>query len=135
MWFAMVLGMAVFMVLRVALLAQGYVSLRGSASIEFQVGMGPSMVAGMVAWMRLRGCSWREYGEMSSVMLVPTAAALVLRGLDLQDALRWLASSQHALMLVGMLALMLHRREHYTRPYSFGAWATQSRRPRQEISA
>jgi hypothetical protein len=38
-------------------------------------------------------------------------------------------------MWFAMMALMLYRREHYTRPYSFGAWATQSRRRRQEIGA
>ena len=98
-------------------------------------GMGLFMVAGMAAWMRVRGCSWRECGEMSSIMLVPTAAALVLRGLDRQDALRWLSNSQHTLMLFGMLALMLYRREHYTRQYSFGLGAAQSGRRRQEIGA
>jgi uncharacterized membrane protein len=72
---------------------------------------------------------------MSSIMLPPTAAALVLRALDLQDLLRWLANSQHALMLVGMLALMLFRREHYTRQYTFGLGVAQSRRRRQEIGA
>ena len=85
--------------------------------------------------MRVRGCSWRECGEMSSIMLLPTAAALVLRGLDLQDSILWLANSQHILMLVGMLALMLYRREHYTRQYTFGLGAAQSRRRRQEIVA
>lgn len=133
--FAMILGMAVFMVLRVALLGQGTVPLRDPASIEFQAGMGLFMVAGMAAWMRVRACNWRECGEMSSIMLLPTAAALVLRGLDLQDPLRWLANSQHTLMLVGMLAVMLYRREHYIRQYSFGLGAAQSRRRRQEIGA
>jgi hypothetical protein len=135
MWFAMILGMAVFMVLRIALLAQGYVQLRDPASIEFLVGMGLFMVVGMAAWMRMRGCSWRECREMSSVMLLPTAAALALRGLDLQDALRWLSNSQHPLMLMGMLALMLYRREHYTRQYSLGLGADQSGRRRQELGA
>jgi hypothetical protein len=34
-------------------------------------------------------------------------------------------------MLVGMLAIMLYRREHYTSGYSFGGWPATSRRQQQ----
>jgi len=36
-------------------------------------------------------------------------------------------------MLVGMLAIMLYRGEHYIGGYAFGRWPTASRR-RQEVS-
>jgi hypothetical protein len=129
MWFAMFLGMAVFMVLRIALMAQGYAALLEATSIEFQVGMGVFMVAPIVARMRLRGCRWRECAEMSAAMMLSTAAALALRALELRDALVWLASNQHAIMLVGMLAIMLYRREHYTSGYSFARLPSPSRQP------
>jgi len=64
---------------------------------------------------------------MSAAMLLSTAAVIVLRALEMQDALLWLATNQHALMLVGMLAFMLYRREHYTNGYSF-RWPAASQR-------
>jgi hypothetical protein len=127
MWFAMFLGMAVFMVLRIVLAAQGPTRLLDPTSVEFQVGMGAFMGAPMLAWMRFRGCSWRACGEMTAVMLLSPAAAVVMHGLDLRDAVVWLASNQHGLMLVGMLVLMLYRREHYTNGYSLGRWPAASR--------
>jgi len=133
MWFAMMLGMAAFMILRIAVNAQGSLALLAPTALEFQVGMGAFMVAPMAAWMRFRGCSWRECGGMSAAMLLSTAAAFVLRGFELPDAQLWLASNQHALMLVGMLAFMLYRREHYTNGYSFGRW--RSAAGHQRISA
>jgi hypothetical protein len=66
-------------------------------------------------WMRIRGCDRRACGEMSAVMLLPTVAALMRRALELHDAQLWVSSNQHTLMLVAMLAVMLYRREHYTR--------------------
>jgi hypothetical protein len=128
MWFAMMLGMAAFMVMTVGLTAQGYAALLDPTALEFQVGMGAFMVGPMLAWMRLRGCSWRECGGMSAAMLLSTAVAFVLRALDMQAALLWLASHQHTLMLAGMLAFMLYRREHYTNGYSFARWPGGSRR-------
>jgi len=126
MLFAMFVGMAVFMILRIV----GILSVDG-ASIEFQVGMGLFMAAPTLAWMRVRGCGWRDCAEMCAAMFVPTGAALVLRGLDLRDAVAWLASSQHTLMLVAMLALMLYRREHYTSGYTFGRSGSALHRPLQ----
>ena len=48
--------------------------------------------------------------------------------LGLRDAQLWLASNQHLLMLVSMLAFMIYRREHYTSGYSFGNWRVASQR-------
>ena len=132
-WFAMFVGMAAFMALRIAISAQGTPVFADPASIEFQVGMGLLMLTPMVAWMRLRGCGWRECGAMSAAMLLSTAAVLVSNGCELRDTQLWVASNQHMLMLVGMLALMIYRREHYTRGYSLG-WRAASQR-RERLSA
>ena len=56
---------------------------------------------------------------------------MMLRAFELGDALLWLATNQHTLMLAGMLAIMLYRREHYTRGYSVGPWPAASRRQPQ----
>ncbi len=125
MWFAMLVGMAAFMAVRITTSAQGTSAFADPGSIEFQVGMGAFMVTPMVAWMRLRGCGWRECGAMSAAMLLSTAAVLVSSALELHDVQLWLASNQHVLMLVGMLAFMVYRREHYTSGYSLG-WRTAS---------
>jgi hypothetical protein len=87
------------------------------------------MVAPMAAWMRIRGCDWRQCREMSAVMLLPTMAALVLRLLDLPNALLWVSSNQHFLMLAAMLAFMLYRREHYSSGYSLFARVGRSATP------
>ena len=64
---------------------------------------------------------------MTAAMMLSTGGALALRALDLRDALLWLTMNQHTLMLVGMLAIMLYRREHYTIGYSVGRWPATSR--------
>lgn len=126
MWFAMFAGMAAFIALRFALSAVGISGLGNSASIEFQVGMGLFMVAPMAAWMRFRGCGWRECFAMTAAMLLSTGAVLVSSAFKLHEAQLWLASNQHLLMLVGMLAFMVYRREQYTSAYSFGRWRGSS---------
>lgn len=127
MWFAMLLGMAAFVALGVALSTQGMPGPSDPASIEFQVGMALFMVAPMAGWMRFRGCSWPECATMSAAMLLSTAAGLVASAFDLRDAQRWLSRNQHLLMLVGMLAFMIYTREHYTSGYSFGRTRVSSR--------
>jgi hypothetical protein len=84
----------------------------------------------MLTWMRVRGCSWRHGAEMGAAMLLPALAALVLYGLGALDMLPWLANSEHAVMLLGMLLIMLYRREHYTNGYSFFAWPGAANRRR-----
>jgi flagellar biosynthetic protein FliP len=64
-----------------------------------------SMTLPMVAWMRHRGHSWRQATEMTAAMVVPAA---LLVGLD-----RRLWGPSHLAMLLGMLALMLCRRQEY----------------------
>ena len=45
-----------------------------------------------------------------------------------------IASNQHMLMLVGMLAFMIYARDHYTSGYSFGRTRTSSQR-RERLSS
>jgi uncharacterized membrane protein len=119
MFVAMMVGMMVFVPFRLVLTAQGYTALLDGSSIDFQAWMAAFMVAPMLTWMRVRGCSWRNGAEMSAAMLLPIAAVIVLRGLGLADTLPWLSNAEHTGMFAGMLVLMLFRREHYTSGYSF----------------
>jgi len=121
MWLAMIFGMALFMVATISLAALSNAPLSEPASLGFQAAMSVFMVAPMAASMRLRGCAWRECGEMSAAMLLPTVAALVLLALNLREAQVWISSNQHLLMLASMLGYMLYRREYYTRGYSLVA--------------
>jgi hypothetical protein len=96
--------------------------------------MGAFMVGPMVLWMRIRGCSWRHGPEMGAAMLLPVAAVLALRGLGLSATVPWLSNSEHIAMLVGMLVLMLYRRERYTSGYAFVRWPVgQVRRRSPEV--
>jgi hypothetical protein len=126
MWCAMLVGMGAFVAVKFALSAQGVPVLSDPASVEFQVGMALFMVTPMAAWMRFRGCAWRECIAMSAAMLLPSAAVVVSSALALQDTRLWLEGNQHVLMLVGMLAFMLYRREHYAGGSSFGLWRAAS---------
>src|SRR5947207_6991726 len=106
---AMILGMMVFIPIRLALTAEGYTALLNDSSIDFQTWMAAIKVAPMVALMRIRGCSWREGAEMSVAMLLAIAGVFALRGMGLSGALPWLSNSEHTAMLVGMLVFMLYR--------------------------
>jgi len=122
MFVAMMLGMMVFVPIRLALTAQGYTGLLDGNSIDFQAWMAAFMVVPMVAWMRVRCCSWRNGAEMSAAMLLPIAGIFMLRGMGLSGTPPWLSDSEHTAMLVGMLVFMLYRREHYTSGYPFLRW-------------
>lgn len=104
MWLAMTAGMMVFHALPVS---------HELPPALHQVGMAAFMTAPMVLWMRVRGHGWRHGAEMAAGMLVPWATILVLVGLGADRALPWLAQAGDASMLLGMVAVMLMRREHY----------------------
>lgn len=71
-----------------------------------------AMTLPMVAWMRIRGMSWRQGAEMSLGMFVPTAVALVLFSAGLIEP-KAVNGIEHGSMLPGMLAVMLVRRKEY----------------------
>lgn len=79
-----------------------------------QVGMMVFMTVPMVAWMQVRGHSLRHGAEMAAGMLAPMAVIYLLLGLGLGAALPWLQHLDGPAMLLGMLAAMLLRKEHYT---------------------
>jgi len=120
MWIAMTVGMALFVPVRLALAAQGYAALVDSASIDYEAWMGIFMTVPMVVWMRLRGHGWRMGTEMAGAMLGPIALVLVLCALGVPAALPWFGTRfAGPAMAIGMVAIMLYRREHYTSGYSF----------------
>ena len=123
MWLAMGIGMALFGPVKQALGAQGYAALLDTSSIDFQAWMNLFMIVPMVAWMRVRGHGWRMGAEMSGAMVVPIALVLILCRVGVSDALPWLTPrATGPAMLLGMLAIMLYRREHYTSGYAFLRW-------------
>jgi hypothetical protein len=119
MWIPMLLGMAVFDPVRLGLAAQGHTSSLDPMSIDYEVEMMVAMVVAVALWMRVRGWRWRDGAEMAIAMLVPGAAVLVLGDLDLSKSVPWFPMSSCTAMLLGMLAIMLYRRDRYTSGYSF----------------
>ena len=109
---AMMFGMAV---LGVALAVLGEPP--GYANLLLRYGlMGAFMAAPMVGWMRYRGHSWSDGGEMTAAMLVPMFALVVpvelsvsVPGLS-EESLMMLS---HVAMIAGMVAWMVYRRDRY----------------------
>ena len=109
---AMVAGMAL---LGAAIWALGEPPGYANLLVEYGL-MGASMAAPMVAWMRYRGHSWRDGGEMTAAMVVPMLAlalpvelGLAVPGLS-EGSLMVLS---HVAMIGGMVALMLYRFDCY----------------------
>ncbi len=111
---AMMAGMAV---LGVALATLGEPP--GYANLFVQYGfMGVFMSVPMVAWMRYRGHSWSDGGEMAAAMLLPMFALVVPVELGVsryvpvlsEDSLMMLS---HVAMIGGMVVLMIYRWDRY----------------------
>jgi hypothetical protein len=109
---AMMVGMAA---LGVALAVLGEPPGYANLFVEYGL-MGASMAAPMVAWMRYRGHSWRDGGEMTAAMVVPMLAlalpvemGVAVPGLS-EGSLMMLS---HVAMIAGMVALMVYRFERY----------------------
>jgi hypothetical protein len=120
---AMGLGMAIFGPVKSALVDQGYPALLDRTSLDYQVWMNLFMIAPMVLWMRVRGCTWRHGLEMSVAMVVPPACVLLLCRLGMTEVIPWFTTSLTGLaMFLGMLGFMLYHREMYSSGYSFH-WA------------
>jgi UPF0716 family protein affecting phage T7 exclusion len=88
--------------------------LQADAPAVMLAGMGITMTAPMVAWMRYRGHGWQPSNEMAASMLVPTAGAIALLGAGLVSDLDALLVIEHAVMLPSMLVAMLLRRDEYS---------------------
>jgi hypothetical protein len=76
-------------------------------------GMAVTMTAPMVAWMAWRGHSRRASAEMAASMFVPAFAAMALLGANVVADAGALMLGEHVAMLLGMLAVMLLRRDEY----------------------
>ena len=87
----------------------------GYANLLVQYGvMGAFMAAPMVAWMRYRGHSWRDGGEMTAAMLVPMLALALLVELGVAGLTEGsLMLLSHVAMIGGMVALMAYRFDRY----------------------
>jgi hypothetical protein len=114
---AMFLGMIVLGMPAVAALGAAGVSsaeLQADAPAVMLLGMGVTMTAPMVGWMRYRGHGWGASNEMAASMLIPTAGAIGLLGAGLVDDVGTLLMVEHVVMLPSMLVAMLLRREEYS---------------------
>ena len=77
--------------------------------------MGAAMSIPMVAWMRYRGHTWSDGGEMTAAMLLPMFALVLPVELGIAGAAgHSLMMLSHVAMIAGMVALMLFRRDRYT---------------------
>jgi hypothetical protein len=109
---AMMIGMGAFgLALAVIGEPPGYANLL----VRYGV-MGAFMAAPMVAWMRYRGHSWSDGGEMTAAMLVPLLAPVAL--IEMGVAVPGLSEGSlmvisHVAMIAGMVALMVYRFERY----------------------
>jgi hypothetical protein len=114
---AMFLGMAVLgMPAIVALGAVGVSSseLRSDAPALLLLGMGVTMTAPMVAWMRYRGHAWSISSEMAAAMLIPTAGVIALLASGVAEDIGAQLLVEHVVMLPAMLVAMLLRRDEYS---------------------
>jgi hypothetical protein len=76
--------------------------------------MGVFMSVPMVAWMRYRGHSWSDGGEMTSAMLSPMFALVLPVELGVVGLTgHSLMMLTHVAMIGGMAALMLYRWDRY----------------------
>jgi transcriptional regulator GlxA family with amidase domain len=99
MWIAMLVGMMLYMAI---------LGVMDLPPVVHQAGMALSMTVPMVAWMRIQGHGWQHGIEMALAMLIPWAVVLVASA-----ALPWLAGTGTAAIALGMLGIMLFRREHF----------------------
>ena len=125
---AMMIGMGVFG-LAVVGEPPGYANL----FVQYAL-MGAFMAAPMVGWMRYRGHSWRDGGEMTAAMLVPMLAPVAL--VELGVAVPGLSEGSlmvisHVAMIGGMVALMVYRFERY----AHGRTTTKTRKTTHEPPA
>jgi flagellar biosynthetic protein FliP len=107
-----VLGGALLLV--VAALGTGPEALQDDSPGVFLSGMGFSMTAPMVWWMKRRGHSWPATREMAIAMILPTAAALVFLATGAIEDLHALLMIEHIAMFPLMLLAMLPYRAEYT---------------------
>lgn len=132
------LEMVLAMVAGMALLGAAFAALGeppGYANLFVRYGlMGASMAVPMVAWMRYRGHSWSDGGEMTAAMLVPMFAPVTL--VELGVAVPGLSGGSlmtlsHVAMIGGMVALIAYRFDRY----AYGPHEQESRRSHEKATS
>jgi hypothetical protein len=88
----------------------------------FDLAMAVFMTVPMVAWMGLRGHARRHSIEMAGAMLAPMFVIIMLRLFGVNAP--WFRNAEYTGMLLGMLAAMLYRRDHYTSKAGHSAHTT-----------
>ncbi len=112
---AMMVGMPIlFLVRNLIPASSGLAAAFKSGTISYSITMTVFMTLPMVAWMIVRGHGWRHSVEMAIAMIAPVAVAAMLSLLGATAYLPWLGSASHFGMFLGMLIVMLYRRDHYT---------------------
>lgn len=71
------------------------------------------MTIPMVAWMIFRGHGWRHCIEMVVAMIAPVVVIGLLCQLGVDAYVPWLVAASMPAMLLGMVAAMLYRKDHY----------------------
>jgi hypothetical protein len=113
---AMLIGMAVLGVIVSSIFALvGHANLYHYTALRALL-MATYMAVGMSLWMRHRGCAWPLLGEMAAAMYAPFLVLLVPFWTGVISGGVLLAAG-HLLMLPAMLAVMLLRREEYSRDH------------------
>jgi hypothetical protein len=114
---AMFLGMAVLGTPALMALGAAGVSsaeVQNDAPALMLFGMGVTMTAPMVGWMRYRGHGWPASAEMAASMFIPTFGVIALLWTGLVPEFGTLMAIEHVAMLPSMLVAMLLRREEYS---------------------
>jgi flagellar biosynthetic protein FliP len=96
----------------------GRVEFQTEAPALFLLGMGLSMTAPMVWWMRRRGHSRAANGAMASAMILPTLATIVLLASGAVTDLDTLLGIEHMAMFPAMIVAMLPFRGEYTHTHA-----------------
>lgn len=107
-----VLGMA-FRGLHLLLFGSGFAAAWDDHVVLAAFTMAFNMTVPMVLWMRYRGHSWEQAGEMAAAMNLPVLPLLVLYGFDVIPS-EGVLGLQHVLMIPAMLGAMLYRKEEYS---------------------
>jgi hypothetical protein len=102
------------LLLAAAALGLGPEEMREDAPGLFLAGMGFSMTAPMVWWMRRRGHSQGATGSMATAMVLPTLVPLVLLAARAMTDLHALLMIEHIAMFPAMLVAMIPYRAEYT---------------------
>jgi len=100
-------------------IGSGTSELKADAPALVFLGMGFTMTAPMVAWMRFRGHGWQPTLEMAASMVIPTLAAIALLAAG-AAGFGALMGLEHVAMLLGMLVAMLLRVDEYAGHHHHG---------------